>query len=84
MEGPRGRPDTARGAASLPASVVLGLHPRLESRGGPLCSRPSGTGAGRIPPTSPLSLRSLLPLLDPDSGLLILAGKVSETREWPS
>lgn len=34
-----------------------------------------------IPPTSPLSLRSLMPLLDPDSGLLILAGKVSKKLE---
>lgn len=37
-----------------------------------------------IPPTSPLPLRSLMLLLDPDSGLLILAGKVSKKLEWLS
>lgn len=44
---------------------------------------PLPTVADHILPTTSFSPRSLMPLLDPDSGLLVLAGKVREKLEPP-
>lgn len=44
---------------------------------------PLPAGGWLHPLTSSLSPRPLMPLLDPDSGLLVLAGKVREKLEPP-
>lgn len=70
-------------ATLLPATVGLGLSPYLGLQGSQTSWFPSLTGGWPHLPTRLLSPRPLMPLLDPDSRLLVLAGKVSEKLESP-
>ena len=77
-----GSPDTSVDAAApLPATVEFGLSPCLGLRHSQPCCHPSVTETWLYSHDRPsLSPRSLMPLLDPDSGLLVLAGKVRRTH----
>ena len=77
-----GSPDTSVDAAApLPATFEFGLSPCLGLQHSQPCCGPSVTGTRLYSHDRPsLSPRSLMPLLDPDSGLLVLAGKVRRTH----
>lgn len=77
------RLDVAGGATLVLATVVLGLSPFLGHKAHRPLAAPCPQVSGPTHQPALFPSRSLMPLLDPDSGLLVLAGKVSEKRKPP-